>query len=89
VHPGRLSPGEAVLHGGLANEEAAARAINAEPWEPPPTARSGRYGRPASRSLRSVSDLNTSTLPCPVCAAVLTTGIPVVRSRGSTGAARW
>jgi hypothetical protein len=29
-------PGEAVLRGGLANEEVAARAINAEPWDPLP-----------------------------------------------------
>jgi hypothetical protein len=29
-------PGEAVLRGGLASEEAAARAINAQPWEPLP-----------------------------------------------------
>jgi hypothetical protein len=29
-------PGEAVLRGGRASEEAAARAINAEPWEPLP-----------------------------------------------------
>jgi hypothetical protein len=29
-------PGEAVLRGGLAGEEAAARAINAEPWDPLP-----------------------------------------------------
>jgi hypothetical protein len=29
-------PGEAVLRGGLASEEAAARAINAEPWDPLP-----------------------------------------------------
>jgi hypothetical protein len=29
-------PGEAVLRGSLASEEAAARAINADPWEPLP-----------------------------------------------------
>ena len=28
--------GEAVLRGALASAEAAARATNAEPWEPPP-----------------------------------------------------
>lgn len=28
--------GEAVLRGGFANEEARARAVNAEPWEPMP-----------------------------------------------------
>jgi hypothetical protein len=29
-------PDEAVLRGGLASEEVAARAINAEPWDPLP-----------------------------------------------------
>ena len=29
-------PGEAVLRGALASEEASARAINSEPWEPLP-----------------------------------------------------
>jgi hypothetical protein len=29
-------PGEAVLRGGLASEEVAARAINAEHWDPLP-----------------------------------------------------
>jgi hypothetical protein len=28
--------GELVLRGGLAEAEATARAVNAEPWEPPP-----------------------------------------------------
>ena len=28
--------GEAVLRGGFMDAEAAARAVNAEPWEPPP-----------------------------------------------------
>jgi hypothetical protein len=32
----KRQPGEALLRGGLAGEEAAARAINAEPWEPLP-----------------------------------------------------
>jgi hypothetical protein len=32
----KQQPGEAVLRGGLASEEANARAINAEPWEPLP-----------------------------------------------------
>jgi hypothetical protein len=33
----KRQPGEAVLRGGPASEEAPARAINAEPWEPLPS----------------------------------------------------
>jgi hypothetical protein len=35
----KRQPGEAVLRGGPASEEVAARAINAEPWDPLPVQR--------------------------------------------------
>jgi hypothetical protein len=56
-------PGEAVLRGGLASEEAAARAINAQPWDP----LSGMVKAqcPACRYFFAASG---PTLLCPDCA---------------------
>jgi|HubBroStandDraft_6_1064221.scaffolds.fasta_scaffold1839215_1 hypothetical protein len=57
-------PGEAVPRGGLASEEATARATNAEPWEPLP----GMVKCPACRYFFAAPVAATSLL-CPDCAS--------------------
>jgi hypothetical protein len=59
-------PGEAMLRGGLASEEATARAINAEPWEPPPGM--VRKQCPACRYFFAAPVAATTVL-CPDCAS--------------------
>jgi hypothetical protein len=63
----KRQPGEAVLRGGLATEEATARAINAEPWEP----LSGMV-KAQCRECRYffAAPVATPTLLCPDCASV-------------------
>ena len=60
-------PGEAVLRGGLAGEEATARAINAEPWEPLPGMTKAQC--PQCRYFFAVP-VAATTLLCADCAAV-------------------
>jgi hypothetical protein len=58
--------GEPVLHGGLAGEEATARATNAEPWEPLP----GMVKAQCPACLYFfAAPIAATTLLCPDCAA--------------------
>jgi hypothetical protein len=59
-------PGEAVLRGALARAEAAARAVNVEPWAPPPgmerrLCRRCRYWFAAAEGSQDI-------ILCPTCA---------------------
>jgi hypothetical protein len=62
----KRQPGEALLRGGLAGEEAAARAINAEPWEPLPGMT--KVQCPECRYFFA-APITSTTLLCPNCAA--------------------
>ena len=62
----KRQPGKAVLCGRLASEEAAARAINAEPWEPLPG-----MARQQCHACRYffAAPVAATTLLCPDCAS--------------------
>jgi hypothetical protein len=66
-------PGEAVLRGGLAREEATARAINAEPWEPLPGMTKAQCPKCryffAAPVLSGLIKPPATTLLCPDCAS--------------------
>jgi hypothetical protein len=62
----KRQPGEAVLRGGLAGEEAAARAVNAEPWDPLP----GMVNTQCSECRYFfAAPVTATTLLCPDCAS--------------------
>jgi hypothetical protein len=62
----KRQPGELVLRGGLASEEATARAINAVPWEP--LSGMTKVQCPECRYFFAAPTAST-TLLCPDCAA--------------------
>jgi hypothetical protein len=63
----KRQPGEAVLRGGLASEEASARAINAQPWEPLPGMTKAQC---AACRYFFAAPVAATTLLCPDCAGV-------------------